>query len=290
MPDFKIIHRAFSNSDDSALLSSEGLLWKTCLRQICLSDTYRTEDLKIQPKDEIYHGLEADSFLAEVLCGLKSPLVGETEVFGQFKNWWKTIPTNHPLKEKFRARIEALFALVKTVREKALCGHGSQSYGSLLRKNLVPNEAVDIVGAGHLAQEILPWIQNKSVHRIWCRNPEKAKSEIQSDVILSLQDTRTLSTVVVVAAPLSHDELNIWLRAHGFTASCKLFDFRSDSATFEAFVKPALHLKLRDFSSEFDVHQAEIQRKAADARAIIQSWKQNQETKSQVRPFGWEDL
>lgn len=286
MSDFRIIHRPFSKEVEG----ESTLVWATCLRQIYFSDLQEDLNFKPQAGDEIYMGLEAEAFLAEVLCGLKSPLIGETEVFGQFKIWWKSLPEGNKFKQKFQSQIETLFALVKTVREKALCGHGSQSYGSLLRKNLVPGEAVDIIGAGHLAQEILPWLKNKSSHRIWCRNVEKVKNELSTDSVLSLSDEKSLSTVVVIAAPLSHEDLNKWLVARGLSAKHKIFDFRADSAEFIPAVKTKLHLRLKDFSTKFDLHQFEIEKSAQEAKDLIIKWRHLQEAKTQVRPYGWDDL
>ncbi len=290
MSDFKIIHRTFLKESSKVQTLEKALVWKTCLREIYFFDVHENLHVNLSSQDEVYFGLDAESFLAEVLCGLKSPLVGETEVFGQFKIWWKTLPQDSQFKQKFQSRIENLFSLVKTVREKALCGHGSQSYGSLLRKNLVPGEAVDILGAGHLAQEILPWIKNKSSHRIWCRNPEKSQEQFATDSVIPIDSHLLLSTVVVIAAPVSHQVLNRWLKEKGFSSYHKIFDFRSDSADFLPFIKPTLHLKLRDFSSKFDIHQNEIEKKSKAAVQLIRQWQQVQESKAQVRPYGWDDL
>ena len=96
MSDFRIIHRPFSKE----LGSESTLVWATCLRQIYFSDLHEDLNFKPQAGDEIYMGLEAETFLAEVLCGLKSPLIGETEVFGQFKIWWKALPEGNSFKQK----------------------------------------------------------------------------------------------------------------------------------------------------------------------------------------------
>ena len=290
MSDLKIIHRTFLKENSKQPTFEKALVWKTCLREIYFFDVQDEQLFPTSATDEVYWGLDAESFLAEVLCGLKSPLIGETEVFGQFKIWWKSIPQENHFKQKFQSRIETLFALVKTVREKALCGHGSQSYGSLLRKNLVPDEAVDILGAGHLAQEIIPWIQNKSSYRIWCRDPEKVKNELEARDVFSLDQVSTLSTVVVIAAPISHHDLNRWLLEKGFSAKHKIFDFRADSSDFKPFIQPQLHLRLQDFSSKFDVHRNEIEQKARMALQLILDWQHVQESKIQVRPYGWDDL
>lgn len=293
MSEIKIIHRLVANiansKDDT---ESSYLLWKTCLREIYFLDSLDESKIPILPSDQIFLGLEAETFLAEVLSGLKSPLVGETEVFGQFKQWWKTIPQGHPFKRKYQSRIEGLYALVKSVREQALCGQGSQSYGSLLRRHLISDESVDIIGAGHLVQEILPWIKNKSAYRLWCRNMPKIQKEIfsQAESVLSMDNISPLSKVVVIAAPLRHEDLNQWLCQRGFSSQHKLFDFRADSNNFVPRIQPKMHLQLQDFSSKFYMHQNEIEKRMQQALGLIRSWQQIQESKVVVRPFGWDDL
>lgn len=287
MPEFKIIHRTFleSNKKDTERC------WQTCQRKIYFFD--HCEDsahFHLIPSDEIYYGLDADIFLAEVLCGLKSSLIGETEVFGQFKNWWKELSPTDPFRQKFQGKTEALFALVKMVREKVLCGQGSQSYGSLLRKYLLAGDEIEVIGAGHLVSEILPWIQNKSAYRIWSRDPAKTQSQFKNSVNLPMTEILTLSKTVVIAAPISHTDLNQWLQQRNFSSHHRLIDFRADSANFECFVQPLQHLKLQDFSSRFEADRAAIEKKVIDSRALIQQWRQAQESKSQMRPYGWDDL
>lgn len=290
MSDLKIVHRPFFKKGADEKLFPSGEIWTTCLRQIIFCDGFSDHKLDLQKQDEIYLGLDAESFLAEILCGLKSPLIGETEVFGQFKNWWKSLPEDNTFKRKFRCRIETLFALVKMVREKALCGHGSQSYGSLLRKYIQADQAVDILGGGHLVQEILPWIAKKASYRLWCRDPEKVKNRFGTDQVLNFQTLKPLSPVVVVAAPLPHEELQQWLLQRDFSVQHKIFDLRADSDSFHFVEPPQVHLRLKDFSSEFDIHQEEIKKKAQAARKLIQQWRQGQEEKVQIRPYGWDDL
>lgn len=290
MSDFGLINRAFLKESSNPPFSGEfsGLVWQTCLRQIFLFDPLEVEKIELLEGNQLFIGLQAESFLAQVLCGLKSPLIGETEVFGQFKVWWKSIPEENKFKQKFKGRIEALFALVKTVRKETLCGHGSQSYGSLLRRHLAPGETVEVIGAGHLAREIIPWIQNKSTCRIWCRDPEKAKG-LGSEVV-NLKTEKMLSRVIVCAASLNHNELNDFMIKHSVTFEHKLFDFRSNSISFVPFLKLKFHKKLEDFSSQFESNRSEIEKKALEATATIQNWAALQESKLIVRPYGWEDL
>lgn len=295
MTDLLLVHRPVSGNGKESLgeENSSILVWKTCLRQIFFLDRNDPVHFEFGPTDEVYVDLEADTFLAEVLCGLKSPLIGETEVLGQFRAWWKALPDHLMWKKKFQGRIEALLSLVKGVREKVLYGQGSQSYGSLLRRHLQEARTVDLIGAGHLVQEMIPWIESKTDFRVWCRDPEKVAAHPvtgKAREVLPLNELKELSPLIVVAAPLPDQELNQWLYHRGFSEEHHFFDLRSESAQFRPTIQPRLHLKLQDFSSQFDQHRSEIEKKAMDARHMIINWKETQVSKMQIRPFGWDDI
>lgn len=276
-----------SNSQNEEVRPSL-LVWKTCRRQILFCDF--SQELPNETHAEFHSGLDAEVMLAEILCGLRSPLVGETEVFGQFKDWWKSLPDDLPWKNVHRRQIEAIFSLVKMVREKVLCGSGSQSYGSLLRRHLKKEATVDLIGAGHLVRELLPWIQSKAGFRIWCRDPQKASFATDAIKIMPLNERGHISPVIVVAAPLSHVELEAWLTAKGFSEDHHLFDLRSDSEHFTPSIQPALHLTLQDFTTQTEEFQQDVEDLYRRAISLILDWKRQQETKSQIRPYGWDDL
>lgn len=290
---------------------SNQLAWKTCLREIYFADKNSENPFLIdntchqakfslsdETSIEIFDGYEAEAFLAEVLCGLKSPLIGETEVLGQFKIWWKNLPENSKFKMKFKKRIELILNLVKSIREKALCGQGSQSYGSILRKKIQTGETVDILGAGHLAQEILPWLSKKHKVRLWVRDPfkvlEKEFSKAASQILPFTSDSQ-LSQSIVVAAPLTHEELTRFLRMKRVSSlsqfqNYSIYDLRADSESFQHPVPAQFHMKLPDFASQYAVDKHEIEKCAKNAFGLIRIWKEQQENQIQVRPFGWDDL
>ena len=286
---FRFIHTQEvipENEDQTSSL----LVWKTCQRQIIFLDQADLTEIETKDSEQLFSGLDAEVFLAEVLSGLKSPLIGETEVFGQFKFWWSQLSDESFWKKQNRSRIESIFALVKTIREKVFCGQGSQSYGSLLRKHLVAQQAVDIIGAGLLAQEIVPWVQGKSAFRIWCRDPQKVLALNLTKEVFDLDHSGQLSKFVVVAAPLSDVKLNRWLQAKGFTSEHRLFDFRPESATFTPFVQPHTYIRLNDFFEKTADYKNEMNRLLDQSQQLIAGWKFQQENKMQIRPFGWEDV
>lgn len=317
MSDLVIVHRArtqatlpvpanaAASSVAMSLQDQSFLMWETCRRQIFFSEEMLTQSLQLSSADELYRGLDAEQFLVEVLCGLKSPLLGETEVFGQFKNWWQHLD-NPTFKNKFSPRMQQIFSIVKKVREEALCGMGSQSYGSLLRKkitdrsvNLSPDQipVIDFIGAGQLVEEIVPWIQKKWSYRIFCRNPEKVRETPYGAAaleVLPLQTaspmTAALSSVVVVAAPLRHHDLHMWFAMQPKGARYSVYDFRHDSP---AFIPPACirhYSHLDHFTTEVEGQKQEIQMHIGRAYSRIESWKEEENSRVQIRPFGWDDL
>src|SRR4051812_23076807 len=144
LQDLRIVHRR----KPATFLADHGpLVWATCLRSLKFGGTP-------DAGDEFYTQQDAYRFLLEVICGLKSPIVGETEVFGQFKifsqEWVKREPKRATL-------IQKLLSDAKAIRSRHLTGLGVQSYGSWVRGKLTHNR-VHFLGAGQLAREIHPYL------------------------------------------------------------------------------------------------------------------------------------
>lgn len=302
---YQVGDHLFLNLNSETARAHEKLLWQTCRRQILFSDESLFQPGSVDDECEIYRDLEAEEFLIQVLCGLKSPLVGETEVFGQFKNWWAQLPSAD-FKSKFEARIQNLFSAVKKIREESLCGLGSQSYGSLLRKKIDEHVqrnsdqqiCIDFIGAGQLVEEIVPWVQKKWAYRIRCRQPEKVRAENRFGEpveTLHLQDNALMSQCLVIAAPLQHEELNLWIKQRSpSTTSAQMpiiFDFRHDSLQFQSsLVSKNNYYDLNALTTEVEEHKQSIKNQVEQAHQSIQSWKQTEMKRAQVRPFGWDDL
>src|SRR3979411_147858 len=70
-----------------------GLEWQTCLRRILFLNRFENSALIEAAEDsgwgsvEVCRGKNAYGFLLEVICGLNSPLLGETAVMGQFREF-----------------------------------------------------------------------------------------------------------------------------------------------------------------------------------------------------------
>src|SRR5215831_13258384 len=161
-----------------------GIEWQTCLRRILFLNAHDNRDIietvkagnLIPPTVEIFPGPEAYAFLLEVICGLNSPIVGETAVMGQFKEFLlhAKFPQT-PWGTFLRDLCTNLMIDAKRIRHAHLQGLGSQSYGSLVRQNVKGMPAVAVLGSGKLAREILPWLIGKTKVRVFCRNLKRAE-------------------------------------------------------------------------------------------------------------------
>src|SRR5229473_1070970 len=204
-----------------------GLDWRTCLRRVLFLNktenaaliTAAESDEALASAVEIYRGEESYSFLLEVICGLSSPLVGETAVLGQFREFVAQAKLPSTLWGAFlRQLISNLLVDAKRVRHEHLQGLGSQSYGSLVRQHLKGLPSVALLGGGQLAREILPWLIGKTHVRLFYRGYSHAQELLVDYPEIQLAHFSPADagwdhdeTALVIAAPLPAVEDERWV-------------------------------------------------------------------------------
>lgn len=145
---------------------ADAVVWRTCVRQVAFVDDHDA----IPQGLPAWHDEAAYAHLLEVVCGLHSPIVGETEVLHQFKVFADSLPTEH---SPLRALCTRLLADARTVRARHLIGLGSRSYGSAVRRYVRDSRRVAMIGTGVLAQEIAPFlVRLDRVFDVWGRRTE----------------------------------------------------------------------------------------------------------------------
>jgi len=287
--------------------------WQTCLRQIAIADELTVGALQAQLEsgDEVYQGEAAYGFLLEIVCGLHSPLLGETEVYGQFKNavagfQVPLTPWGSHLKRFFKV----LFEDAKRIRQAHLEDLGSQSYGSVLRRELRGLKRIHILGAGQLVQEILPWLtkDGNEVH-VHARDTVRAREQLTgvikagSSKVHSLpaghgelgvlpvhtDDTGLIhAQAVIIAAPVSAKFLEQWLK--NTPGLIVIADLRADSATDIPQLTGETHLVLGDIFSRITQNQALLAERKNTALTAVAEAVHERNSYVEYRPFGWEDV
>lgn len=201
-------------------LSHPWMRWETCLRQILIGYSSWLPEVEVNHQDQVFTGTKAYEFLAEVACGLHSPMIGETEVFGQFKQLVESYNFSSLDLQQGKALhtlCQQLFSDVKTVRREHLLDLGSQSYGSYVRKTLKGANEIHILGAGHFVQEILPWLEKApAALKVHCRDVDRAASQLKNICthleIFSLNQSEIfIRDSLIVAAPLPALRISEWL-------------------------------------------------------------------------------
>ena len=270
--DFHIVHRLKPARFSEA---SEIPVWATCLRSLA----FAPGPVEISDADELYARGDAYRFLLEVVCGLKSPILGETEVFGQFKQfsqeWLKIEPQRASLVQK-------ILTDAKSVRSQYLIELGVQSYGSWIRHNLQGKRA-HFLGAGQMVREILPYLRKKGCAiEIHTRDPRKYIDFNAHALSAGRFDRGAL----IVAAPMGADDIVKWLA--GRTPD-QVIDLRDDSSIdrLDLGVKT---VRLSDIFSEIAVTRAKLQPRLEAAQKAIHECSQRAASLAIVRPQGWDDL
>ena len=237
LDDLVVIHDS-ARSEDRLPTALNSLRWETCLRRINLLNRTEHQSLlkSAVSNSDIYQSKDAYRFLLEVVCGLRSPLIGETEVMGQFRSFCSRArfpPTAWGW--SLRQITENLMVDAKVVRQRHLEGLGSQSYGGLVRQYLKGISSVALIGAGQLASEIIPWVVRKGNLTVFCRDTRRAEGLACAFPQLHIAEFAMTPAALpagemalVVAAPITAREIEYWVGLQS-TRFVKAIDLRGEA-------------------------------------------------------------
>lgn len=259
--------------------------WETCVRVLGLA--FKNEnnlDFKqVNNPAQVFQGPQAYHFLLRVTSGLESPILGETEVFGQFKNWLEQTP-------KWKHLGQMILEDVKLVRRQYLEGLGSQSYGSWARKKIENQSRVVMVGCGQLGQEILPWLGKADRNvTVMVRNVEKYKHLAAENIAIAHESQiQEFGGALLILAPMEEQQLKNILNKSNFNL---IVDLRDTSAQFwgqQQKQQPVYTLAdaFADLQKFRELGQSQI----AQAEQKLQELAKARSQGVQNRPFGWDDL
>ena len=226
------------DSKVSIHVSLTNLQWQTCLRRLVF--LHRSEAGFVSPGMDLdlYRGRQAYQFLLQVICGLQSPLLGETAVMGQFRKFRNTAKFNSTPWGGFLQNLTTdLLRDARCIRERYLQNLGSQSYGSLIRKYLRGNETVALLGTGELSQDLLPRLSDDEIGvRVFYRSWTHARGLMDHHLVVQLNEFSpgdagwtASSAALVIAAPISAAEITRWIDQQATEFSI-LIDLRGEAS------------------------------------------------------------
>lgn len=259
------------------------VIWRTCVREIAFVDPHSA----LPSAATVLHGETAYAHLLGVICGLDSPMVGETEVLHQFKVFAADLPGDS---SGLREVGNQLLADARVIRARHLIGLGSRSYGSAIRRYVTDASRVAIAGTGMLAREIVPFVVRPDRHvDLWGRRQEcdgfdGGVTYRRLDVATPVIDA---SPSIVIAAPLSSRQ--IARLADAYRDVTVLIDLRAEGAQDPPPPIAPLVTLADVFASVEEATRATALRVAA-ATDDIQRCARAFATRAKLNPSGWHDL
>ena len=247
--------------------------FRTCVRDVAFLDEFT------DARHPVLEDGAAYTRLIEIVCGLHSPMAGETQVQGQFKTFLDAL--DNRTHQWLRRLGQQVLADARRIRETHLQGLGSRTYGSAVRRHTQSCSRVAIIGAGALAREIHEYVAEAHEVDVWTR------ARLQQ---LQLAPASTPpageSTTLVVAAPVDADTIT---RVAGvYPSLIQVIDLRAaDEVTALPIGVPSHDLV--DLFADALVPNASVAR-IADARAAAARCGRCFDSREELHPFGWEDL
>ena len=135
----------------------------------------------------IYDSLKALEHMCRVCCGIDSQVVGEQEIFGQFKNAYNSAKAFKIVGKELLIYVEKVFEIAKKVRTETKIGINPLSVSGL-SFNLVKeifenpeNKQVLVIGGGDLAKSIIKNLFDKGLRSISAINRTIKEIKISED-------------------------------------------------------------------------------------------------------------
>jgi len=263
-------------------------IWRTCLREVSFANDGRSGvEAPADTTRRLFEG-EAYGLLLEILCGLRSPMLGETQVLGQFKVFLGSLGADDEWLKRLGQR---LLADAREIRTAHLQGLGSRSYGSAVRRHLAGCPHAVLIGTGKLADEVLPFLadEGRTVDQ-WSRrdDPGARVAGVTSWVVDRADDAPIVDrrSVLVIAAPISSSGVErVAARYPGLE---RVIDLRADQDRAIQLSAPVV--TLQDLFAHMSAANAFATRHVDAARADIVRRSRGYELREELRPFGWDDL
>lgn len=279
----QVLHKCHPEAGDLEQIAAFGPVFQTCLRLIQLR--WGDDDVKVPLGFDFLTGEKAYKFLLETACGLHSPVVGETEVFGQFKTFKSKTSWSYPL----QVVMDNLITDTKRTRDKFLKDLGGQSYGSVVRKHAKDVRSVAFMGSGQFTQELLPWVykEEKSV-TVYARDLQKAqalKDKYPRITIIQLGLEPIAADMVIVAAPLKSARIQeLVVSSHTL-----VMDLRGE-CRLDACTQFPRYITLDQVFRTIESNQKQIHLAKAQALQEISELTLKRSLFEVMRPFGWDDI
>lgn len=193
-------------------LAPGSFVLSTCQRTLVLAMNHDpVKSPESMPHHELVTGEAAYLYLLETICGLKSKLIGENEIVGQFKEAYKIYASTTLKDTKLLTVLEKLFKDAKDIRTQYLIGISQKTYASLTRRHFQRARAlhVVIVGSGMLAEDLINQLKKKVRVSLCARNSARATelARLHGISVIPWESRHELTSESYIANTVGADEV-----------------------------------------------------------------------------------
>ncbi len=192
-------------------LLQHAFVLRTCQRTLVLSFDSNPFQNSETPKHELVTGAGAYLFLLETICGLKSKLIGENEIVGQFKEAYQIYAASTLKDTRILHLLEKLFKDAKDIRTQYLIGISQKTYASLTRRHMqrARAEHIVIIGSGALAEDLINQFKKKARVSICGRNKAKVAelAALHALEVIPWEERTGLASVPFLANTVGTDSI-----------------------------------------------------------------------------------
>lgn len=256
---------------------------KTCQRSLIIGQNRFDFPLSILEDSnlefETLYAEKAYTYLLQIICGMKSKLIGENEIVGQFKLAYKGY-LESPKKSSFILTIlEKLFKDAKEIRSDYLIGLSQKTYSSIARKYIVKKHKGDtvlILGSGQLAEDLINQFKKNVTVYISARNQEKINilASQHNVSVVPWKDFTNYANYPFIANSIGcskgsfiqEDFFNLWKAQH----NNRLFiDLGSPSVISTALQMDDGVMRLKEIFDEGAIHEEHKKKQIARAQIAL---------------------
>ena len=280
----------------------------TCQRTLLLGfgeslvKFYRSQRSSVRECSALWQGPQAYGMVLEILCGLKSKIVAESEVACQFRKAYRDYAHDRSRNSLILLILEKLLADAKKVRTCHLREIGKQSYGGIVRKILLSQSnqkgrRLLIKGSGAMAEQIAKLVKKSFPVYISARNVESLAFLTESYGISPLRWRETnlykefpliVNTIGSEDILFSEDFFSSWHKMHNRPL---YVDMGSPSSIETALEKNDGVWGLNDVLQAGEEWAEDSREKVENARKTIHVILERRCRSFGVNyPFGWEEL
>jgi glutamyl-tRNA reductase len=300
-------------NSEAAPSKGEVFVLKTCQRTLIMGIGeapflhLRDNALREDVITDIFEGHDAYVFLLETICGLRSEVVAENEVVGQFKEAYQEFMKIPERSTHLLSILGKLFQDNKKIRTDHLTEIGQLTYAGIARKlihNAVNDGDVLVLGSGTLAEDLIKLLKKKHNVFISARNSVRVEELSKTYGLKSIPwgDKDEYANFPFIVNTIGANDIifnqQFFKRffAHNFletlSQQMKLFiDLGSPSVIETTYTERDGVLRLEDIfrqSAKLNIEKMEKVNKAKSAILLL-AQKRGAPVQSST-PFDWEDL